>query len=127
MNYSDSFGYGIPPESSAHNLLLRRSVSTADHQRTRSSKKAEGYVDSRSGITVSKSNPQLDVLSVTNKPSPSIEVDGYGHPMFLLRPAENRYLLEITYFAKLPLDYMGTDKLTLVFFHLTIISALLCQ
>ena len=83
-------------------------------------------MDTRSGITVSKSNPQLDVLSVTNKSSPSIEVDGYGHPMFLLRPAENRYLLEITYFAKLH-DYMGTDKLTLVFFHLTIISALLCQ
>jgi hypothetical protein len=89
ITYSDSpYGYQMSPEKRSHDLLYGREVSTGDPEKHRAMEISENY-QNMNGITSSKSTSNLQRHSNS---STSVNDENYDSSLFLLRPAENRFV-----------------------------------
>ena len=78
-------------EKDSYDILYGREVSTGDPQKHRAMEMSQNY-EKRNGITPSKSNPHLNSLNRHSNSSTSVHDENYDPSLFLLRPAENRFV-----------------------------------
>ena len=98
--YSESsYGYQMSPEKKSYDLLFGREVSTGDPQKHRAMEIAENY-QNMNGITSSKSTSQLNYLQRHSNSSTSVNDENYDSSLFLLRPAENRFVTKCNFWLQ---------------------------
>ena len=97
--YSEStYNYMMSPGKDTSNYLFNREISTGDPQKHNAMEMVtrDPEFDNRGSngiIHSSKSNPQLNMMRRYAKSSNSINDENDDPSLFLLRPAENRFVL----------------------------------